>query len=235
MSTRYFTSLLLTTATFVAFSSQALAVPTQMVHMDTAQCDPLSIPTEVHEIGHQTEFPMDESLFPTNLGQTPFVPCTATNDPNSPEVVIDIRNTSGRVWEEVWYVADPETTITNYDGEANDFGFSPLQEAFRIDNDVSDPNGSHHPLISESMTPDGIWEIGESWQFVLQDYFNSQGLPPEAITSIGVGNASAFPTTGIIDSSGSIIAVTKIPEPATAMLLVLGLLGTVARRRLASK
>lgn len=134
------------------------------------------------------------------------------------------------MWEEVWYVADPETTITNFDGEANEIGFAPLQEAFRIDNLISDPGGSHHPLLFESMTFDGIWEIGESWQFVLQDYTNTLNLPPEAITSIGVGNASSSPATGIIESSGSIIAITKIPEPATGVLMLLGLLGAFARR-----
>lgn len=94
MSTRNFTSLLLTITTCFVMANQALAVPTQVVHMDTAQCDPLFIPTEVHEIGHMTEFPADESLFATNLGLSPVIPCTATDDPNLPELLIDIRNTS---------------------------------------------------------------------------------------------------------------------------------------------
>lgn len=232
MSFRNPTICLLVAVLSTVVSSQAFAVPTKIFHLDTPQCDTLFIPTDVHEIGHQTYFPVDESLFPTNLGQTPYVPCPASNDPTVSEVVIDIRNTSGIAWHEVWYVADQETTISNYDGEADDIIAAALNEAFRIDNDVSDPGGSHHPLISESMTLDGIWEIGESWQFVLQDYTNSLGLPPEAITSIGVGSASASPSGGSIASSGSIIAVT-IPEPSSVVLVLLGCLGiaSASRRR----
>ncbi|MGI9429941.1 MAG: hypothetical protein ACR2NM_14870 [Bythopirellula sp.] len=133
-------------------------------------------------------------------------------------------------------MADQETNITNFDGEANAVSFVPTTEAFRIDRKVSDPGGTHHPLISESITPDGIWEIGEAWQFVLQDYTNTLGLPPHAITSIGVGDASS-PVTMVTDpagnpllSSGSIIAV-QIPEPASAMLALLGVAVTSALRR----
>ena len=141
-----------------------------------------------------------------------------------PEVAVEIRNMTGLDWIEVWYIADNETTLTNFDGEANALGYPPVQEAFRID-----AVGFNTPLIYESLTPDGVWEIGETWRFVIQDYTNSLGLPPSAITSIGVGDASKPPATGIVDSSGSIIGVT-VPEPTTAALALLGL-GLVASRR----
>ena len=232
MSNRIIISSLLSALTFFALSSQALASPTQVVDVDTPQCDPLSIPTNVDEIGHTTEFPADEALFPTNLGPTPFVPCVATNITTVPEVLIDIRNLTGKEWREVWYVADQETTITNFDGEANALGLPPLNEAFRIDNNASDPGGSHHPLVSESLTLDGIWEIGESWTFVLQDYSNTLGLLPEAITSIGVGSASSTPAPGLSESSGSIIAIPpSVPEPSALLLACLGLTGLFATGR----
>ena len=215
-------------ALLAAVSSQAYAVPTQMVHIDTPQCDPLFIPDDVHEIGDVAVFPSDEALFSTFLNQTSASACPASDDPTVPNVVVDIRNLSGIVWEEVWYVADPDTTISNYDGEANDAGFAPLQEAFRIDYDISDPTGGNHALIFESNTPDGIWEIGESWQFIIQDYTNLSGLSASDLNSIGVGNASA--NLGINDSSGSIIAVTKVPEPASLALLTIGGLAALRRR-----
>ena len=218
----------------VLCSSQVFALPSQVVHIDTPQCDPLSIPVEVDEIGDVTEFPADEALFATDLGPSNFTPCVATNITALPDFVVDIRNLSGRDWKEVWYVADPETNITNFDGEANDFSAAtgPIHEAFRLDHDISDPFGIHHPLIFESIAFDGIWQAGETWRFVLQDYTNTLGLPPSAISSLGVGDASSTPASGIIDSSGSIIAV-PIPEPASAVLLLLSAAATaVSRRRL---
>lgn len=229
MSTRDFTTALCCTLLLSPLVTSVSAYPVQVVHNDTPECDPLFIPQNVHEIGEGTSFPPDESLDASDLGLSPVIPCPTNDDPNFSEFLVDIRNTSGRPWTEVWYVANAETIITNIDGEANDITFSPLQEAFRIDNAVSDPNGTHHPLVSESLTADGIWEIGESWQFVLQDYTNSLGLPPDAINSLGVGDASAVGGGGFVTSSGSIIAVT-IPEPATAVLLLAGL-PLVLRRR----
>lgn len=223
------TAPMLATAILTVASSQAYAVPTQMVHFDTAHCDTLFIPTDVHEIGDVAVFPSNEALFSTNLGQTSGSACPASDDPTVPNAVVDIRNLSGIAWEEVWYVADPDTTISNYDGEANDSGFSPIQEAFRIDYDISDPGGVNHALISESMTPDGIWEVNESWQFIIQDYSNLSGLSASDLNSIGVGNASA--NLGINDSSGSIIAVSKVPEPASLALLTIGMAATLTRGR----
>jgi len=222
---------LLTVAALTFLANQASAVPVDVVHLDTPQCDTLFIPnTGVHEIGVFSVFPDDEDLSSLDLGLTTMTPCTsAADDPTIPNVVVDIRNLTGLAWEEVWYVADSATTISNYDGEANEVPFSPIQEAFRIDNDVSDPLGINHPLIFESITTDGIWEIGESWQFILQDYSNLSGLSASALNSIGVGNAS--PDAGIVDSSGSIIAIRAVPEPSSLLLASLGLLGTFALRR----
>jgi hypothetical protein len=230
MSTRNLTRALFSALLLSALATSVSAFPVKVVHVDTPDCDPLFIPQDVHEIGDIAVFPPNESLFATVLGLSPVIPCPPNDNPSLPEFLVDIRNTSGRVWTEVWYVANAETTITNIDGEANDIAFPPLREAFRIDNGVSDPGGTHLPLVSESMTPDGIWEIGESWQFVLQDYANSLGLPPNAINSLGVGDASAVGAGGVVTSSGSIIATT-IPEPATLLLSALAAAGVLVGRR----
>lgn len=233
MVTRIITTSLLSIFTIAALATQSLAVPTPMIHIDPpGDCDPLFIPNNVHEIGDLIEFPADESLGHMDLGPTNVIPCPILDDTLIPNVLVDIRNTSGIEWHEVWYVADQETTITNFDGEANQAipGLAPLREAFRIDNAISDPGGAHHPLIFESLTPDGIWEIGESWTFILQDYTNSLGLPASAITSIGVGDASSTPASGVIDSSGSIIAI-ALPEPASLALFLGSGIGLLSLRR----
>ncbi len=225
-----------TLRTFLALSvlatlvSQASALPVKVDHIDTPQCDPLFIPREgVHEIGDVAIFPSDEALSSMDVGTSNFIPCPPMNDTGTPDPVVEIRNLSGRDWLEVWYVANDETTITNFDGEANDAASPPVHEAFRIDNDASDPGGSHHPLIGESMTPDGIWEIGEVWRFVLQDYSNTLGLPPSALDSLGVGDASAPSAAGIVSSSGSIIAI-PVPEPSACLLMGIALGMAVLRR-----
>ena len=213
--------LALSLLSFLAFSSATVARPVSVVHVDTPQCDFLQIPDDVDELGHFSQFPADEAIDSVDAGFWNPV-CFGTDLP-LPDPVVEVRNLTGRAWTEVWYVANPETTITNFDGEANEIGFPPLQEAFRIDNDISDPNGGHHPLVFES-NPNGIWDIGETWRFVLQDYMNVLNLPPSAINSIGVGNASAVDASGAITSSGSLIGI-PVPEPATCALMWLSLAG----------
>lgn len=228
-------SLVLVLVTF----GQAYAVPTEVVQKTSNGCDPLSIPQKVDEIGDALLFPQDESLSSEAVSYAGPA-CLPTDFPNVPNPIVEMTNLTGRDLEEVWYIANPETRITNVDGFANDIAFPssaafPGQEAFRIDNKVSDPGGIHHPLIGEfGGLPDGIWQAGETWQFVLQDYINAAGIGPAAFTSIGVGDAS-FPMTGVIGSSGSIIAIPRIPEPSTCMLLLIGLGAVAASRQRAAR
>ena len=71
----------------------------------------------------------------------------------------------------------------------------------------------------------------------MQDYTNLLSLPPDALTSIGVGSLSSAPTVvgpgGFVlgPSSGSIIAITPIPEPATCLLMLMGLGGILLCRK----
>ena len=102
-----------------------------------------------------------------------------------------------------------ETSLTNFDGLVNGM------LAFKIDY-----LGVNRSLIFEDMIMDGIFQPGETWGFIIQDYQNMFGLPPSALGSIGV------PSLGDTLSSGSIIA---IPEPATLCLLGLG--GLLLRKR----
>ncbi len=220
-------------ALVLAATCPLYAIPTQVVHVDSnATCDPLLIPQDVDEIGTIPPFPVDESLASTSFPVL-FPVCTATDDPLMPEELVLITNLTGRDLTEVWYIANNETRISNFDGYANDIGFAIDldNEAFRIDSDISDPGGAHHPLVGESGVLNDIWEAGETWEFILQDYGNLFGLPGSALTSIGVGDASGG--AGVIDSSGSIIAIPQVPEPGSTVLTLLAMSawGLVPRRK----
>jgi len=194
------------------------AVPTPIVHSDTPECDPLFIPHDVDELGFAPPFPLDERIEATaTVTQLPA--CPVMDDPLMPNALVFMTNLTfpPRAFTDVWYVADRETGLTNFDGVAS----MPIpgvlpEEAFKIDS-----VGVNTPLIAESMAMDGVWMPGETWTFIIQDYTNLLGLPPSLFDSIGVPSAVSPP------SSGSIIAV---PEPVSALA---GLIAAVAigRRR----
>lgn len=213
---------------FAATGQYAFALPTQVVHQDVSpHCDPLFIPTLVDEIGDPIAFPPDEQLLHADLGLFSTV-CPPVDDPTLDNFLVSITNISGRDFDQVWYVADKETDISNYDGFANDIGFPLGHEAFRIDT-----IGVHRALVFESILADNIWQVGEEWRFVLQDYTNALGLPPDALYSPGIGDAS-LDLAGFVESSGSIIATPSVvPEPGTMLLAAMGLacLPGFSRRR----
>ena len=197
----------------------ASALLTSVTHVDAPDCDPLVVPNLVDELGLPGgPFPADELIdavsFPSPIG--------ACAPAGVGDTFVEITNLTGIAFDNVWYVADAlETTIFNFDGSVND-GL-----AFRIDTDISDPFGTHHPLFSESGGINDIFEPGETWVFIIDGYSNLLGLPPEALASAGVGSFSV----GDPISSGSIIATPQVPEPHLVSLLLLGLAGIGFRRR----
>ena len=84
------------------------------------------------------------------------------------------------------------------------------------------------PLVFESMNVDEVFEAGETWDFIIQDFVNDLGGPPAPFDSIGIASLS----TGFPPSTGSIIAV---PEPSSLALCTLlggiGAFGVWRRRR----
>lgn len=198
-----------------AISTQASAIFVSVDHMNADPCDILSVPKIVDELGAPGVFPDDE-IISSDASFTDEIACpdsyTNFGVPNS---LVTITNLTPTTFNNLWYVADPQTRFSNVDGFVNG------EEAFKID-DV----GLNTPLVSESIAANGLFEPGETWEFIVDNYSNTLGLPPSAFFSPGrVGAISGADQA----SSASIIA-TRIPEPASLLIVALGLFGFATRR-----
>ena len=210
------------------FGSAASAMPVNVVPSNLPSCDPLGLApgaagfAPVDELG-TIGFPADETIV-ASWAPTEAKACSAGPlDPDVPgqQVTLRIENTTGLAFSNLWYVSDPETSISNIDGLVDG------QAAFKIDN-----LGLNAPLLAESGTIPLVFEPAEVWTFVIDGYSNLFGLTPDFLASVGlVGDFSVALGTPNDHSSGSIIA-TVIPEPGSALLVSLGLAGlSISGRR----
>jgi len=175
--------------------------------VDSGRCDSTPPPTSAHELG--VGFPPTQLIGvdpnKENGGSTNSAcPLFDGSDFNTE---IEIVNLSLVSYHTVWYVGDPAdstfaaTFFTNSDYTLSGDGGGPVP-AFKIDREASDPGGKNHPLIFESMTQDGIFEPGETWRFIIQDFSSplaASRLASPMVPSSDEGNS--------VLSSGSIIAV----------------------------
>jgi hypothetical protein len=214
------------TSTIVAIlvsAGVASANPVFGVYNDTPGCDNHGTLLAYEELGTAPLFPVDELIVATHTFVS-LVPCPPMHA-GLPSALVVMTNLSGRDWENLFYVANPETSLTNVDGLAASAAAPALPGlAFRIDS-----VGVNRPLISESFAADGIFSAGETWEFLIQDYTNLLGLPPDALGSLDFAGASvAIP--GVAPSSGSIVAM-QVPGPGVLSLIGLGGLLAARRRR----
>ncbi len=197
-------------------SAFALAEPVDPYYVDGPQDPLILLQADWHELGNQ--FPPPE-LIDSNWTFTDETACfDGSDDPAIPNILVEIINLTPHSWIDLHYVADPETTISNFDGWIGNVGLNDAEEAFRIDYQVI-----NRPLVFESMTVNEIFEPGEIWWFIIQDYGNALGGPPHDFSSIGIASLS----TGWPPSTGSIIA--RIPVPGTIALI--GVAGLLHGRR----
>ena len=207
-------------------AAPALANPVDGDYFDAPGCDDHGARTAVEELGTGALFPADEliSAFATI---TDMSACAMTDDASVANMLVRITNLSGQDWTDLFYVGDAETTFSNVDGFATTNEAPPpnsiLTQAFRID-----AVGNNRNLISESMGADGVFSAGETWQFIIQDFINTDGVGADAMGSLDFAGGSSF--FGDALSAGSIVQFV-VPSPGAASLAALGALVAARRRR----
>ncbi|MCU0784225.1 MAG: PEP-CTERM sorting domain-containing protein [Verrucomicrobia bacterium] len=203
-----------------AWVTSARAVPLEVFQVTDPIQDEWFMPQQVHELG-TAGFPPGELISSLQVSWNNHIPCPKEYLGGG-AVQVRITNLTGQDWVNgVWYVADtPETSLSNWDEWVGQFGFAPGQ-AFRIDN-----VGENTPLVYESMAYDNVFQAGETWEFIIQEYSNPRpGSLPSDFASVGLIGGGSL---GDFLSTGSIIAV---PEPSSVVLIALGGLVLLWRRR----
>jgi hypothetical protein len=187
----------------------AAAVPTSLTTIDLPTCDVLSTPATAEELGLSPAFPVGSRITTASATTTGTACASVVDNGLIPNIRLSITNSNSVSFSSLWYVANVGTVFTNIDGTIN--GMS----AFKID-----AVGTNTPLASGDTNGNTLFDPGETWQFVIQDYTNVT-LAATAINAIGVPDLTA---------SGNILGV-PVPEPGTAALIGLGLVALGARRR----
>ena len=181
-------------------------------YFDLPSCDSHGLRAATEELGDPAVFAPDEQIehVSTFINQTA---CVGTDDPNLPNALVQITNLTGREWTDLYYVGDPSTVFSNVDGFGDAGVFPNLTGlAFRIDS-----MGLNRPLIFESVAANDVFEPGETWQFIVQDYMSSIGSP-DSFFSIGFADASV----AVIETSAASV-VQFVPEPSALWIIAVGL------------
>lgn len=211
-----------TTASLLLASaaSLALANPVSGTYFDTNHCDNQGNRQAVEELG-TIIFPPDE-LIDSSFVVTQLSACPTHDDPTMSNFLVTIRNLTTRNWTDLFYVGDLTTTLSNEDGLAwSAAAPGAVGQAFRIDS-----AGVNRNLVFESILADGVFQVGETWRFIIQDYTNAAGGPPDDFSSLDfAGASSALP-----GSTGSIVQMI-VPSPGALAILGMGGMFSIRRRR----
>lgn len=171
----------------------AMAEPVNGIYSDATSGDDHGDRTAVEEYGDYPIFDLawwiEATSTLTDLSADP-----ATDDPNIPNVLVEIVNFDLHHSEpitDLFYVGDisingfgGNTSFSNQDGFASQGGQF-AAKAFRID-----AEGANRSLVYESYASDGVLEFGERWRFIVQDYDNDLGVPAHSFVSHGFAEGS---------------------------------------------
>lgn len=196
----------------------AFAVPTTLVAVDDLpSCDPLMVPLEVDELGYPQMFPVGERISIIEVLPAAFDFCES--ELSIGDVSVEIMNDNSISFTDLWFVASPGFLLGNVDGTVT--GPDGPGPAFKIDT-----VGVNRPLLSESLTPDGIFEPGETWTFVISDWtdFSTLTTGDVGFGSIGIASTGGASTASIIaiptsTPSSNLIGGEIIPIKTTSLLL----------------
>ena len=177
---------------------------------DLPGCDVLAIPSVplADELGDPYVFPVAEQVS-HSFTFTTATACVGTDNPSIDNLLVSVTNLQAFNIADLYYVVNGGAspgTFSNFDGDVSG------SLAMKVDT-----VGVNRPLISESMTLDGIFEAGETWKFIVQDYQST--VPVDSFFSPGVVGG------------GDVLPSLIVPEPAGAMLGLLGGLLMLRRRR----
>lgn len=228
-------------------AGQSSAFPVQGEYRDTPECD--DYPTHIlfDELGtgpsFQQEFPNEYITADHTLTTQQACPMHVPDGDPFNDFAVSATNLTGRPLplnfiggpdaplERLFFITDVvedqpggggAIPVGNQDGIAQDFSAGGLfGEAF-----VIDEVGGHKSLVFQSLAFDNLWDVGETIEFIVNDFGAPfAGLAPD-LSSTGFAGASGF----ISPSTASLVIGVPIPEPATLAMLGVGV-AVVARRR----
>lgn len=216
-----FRSAVAATAT-VAFALTAGAYPVAGVTTDLPQCDPLVGLIIYEELGTSPAFdPFPIERIAAQATNTAQVACRSYQPDTDPtnDWLVSMTNLTGRnIVHPLLFVVDDGGAVGNRDGLAiSAVAPNVPADAFKIN-----ARGLNRPLVNESIVFDGIFQAGETWDFIVNDFLGVPAGPPvfSSLNFAGASNATL--------SNASIVTV--VPTPGALVGGVFGLL-IAARRR----